>query len=307
MKENLFLFFEEIDDEYDISSHLVRIAMNRFIIDENDQYEVTGLYYLKKMKREIVDYSNPAYKTHAKARTEKDAFDKDLISDAIDQALINQTSTIGSHFIFGSLFHLRDLYAVYEGPYEKAPKSTKRDTIWEWYTRYSLLPPTTPIISKWISNEIKNHDLNSLRCTWFHGIRSALMTHEKSIAAYEMNENEQSLTKNNVSPFNNDLEESIEKFRNDRHLSRISEHLFLHKMLTRKEIQQVRNNKKKFWRTLANDKYSIEQKDCSIISEGLENQNKFIWCECERISILWQGGRMHPKNKWLHPHPTKYF
>ena len=44
--QNLFLFFEENDDEKDISSSLVHLYMNRFVIAEEDQTEIIGIYNL---------------------------------------------------------------------------------------------------------------------------------------------------------------------------------------------------------------------------------------------------------------------
>jgi len=44
--QNLFLFFEENDDEKDISSRLVHLYMNRFVIAEEDQTEIIGVYNL---------------------------------------------------------------------------------------------------------------------------------------------------------------------------------------------------------------------------------------------------------------------
>ena len=45
-KQNLILFYEENNDEKDISSKLVRLYMNRFLIGEEDQSELSGVYDL---------------------------------------------------------------------------------------------------------------------------------------------------------------------------------------------------------------------------------------------------------------------
>ena len=49
-KQNLFLFFEENEFEFDISSNLVRLSMNRFTIDEEAQFEIIGVYNLKRVQ-----------------------------------------------------------------------------------------------------------------------------------------------------------------------------------------------------------------------------------------------------------------
>ena len=46
--QNLFLFFEETDDEKDISSKLVLLYTNRFVICEDEQTEIIGVYNLAK-------------------------------------------------------------------------------------------------------------------------------------------------------------------------------------------------------------------------------------------------------------------
>ena len=39
-KQNIIIFYEENNDEKDISSKLVRLYMNRFLIEEDDQSEL---------------------------------------------------------------------------------------------------------------------------------------------------------------------------------------------------------------------------------------------------------------------------
>ena len=47
-RQNLFLFFEENYDQKDISSSLVHLYMNQFVITEEDQTEIIGIYNLAK-------------------------------------------------------------------------------------------------------------------------------------------------------------------------------------------------------------------------------------------------------------------
>ena len=46
--QHLILFFEENDDEKDISSNLVHLYMNKFVITEEEQTEISGIYNLAK-------------------------------------------------------------------------------------------------------------------------------------------------------------------------------------------------------------------------------------------------------------------
>ena len=47
-KQNLILFFEETNDVIDINSKLVRLYMNRSVIDEEDQSEISQIHVLSK-------------------------------------------------------------------------------------------------------------------------------------------------------------------------------------------------------------------------------------------------------------------
>ena len=50
--QNLFLFFEETDDEKDISSNLVHLYMNRSVMAEEEQSEIIGVYNLAKPNKD---------------------------------------------------------------------------------------------------------------------------------------------------------------------------------------------------------------------------------------------------------------
>ena len=102
-KQHSYLFLEENGLEYEISSSLVRLSMNRFVVNEDAQFEVIGIYNLERATKEMADLRNPSYKYFAKQRTEKDAFDKDLISDVMDQVTLHPR--IDAHFIIGSFSH----------------------------------------------------------------------------------------------------------------------------------------------------------------------------------------------------------
>ena len=45
--KNLIFIFEETDTKYDVSSKLVRLYMNRFIVDEDAEFEILGLSRIK--------------------------------------------------------------------------------------------------------------------------------------------------------------------------------------------------------------------------------------------------------------------
>ena len=97
-KQNLFLFFEDSDIDHNINSKLVQLSMNRFIVEEDAQVEISGIYHFKMARKSILDKSNPLFKTYAKQRIEKEAFDKDLLSDALEKVMNRQESFLFGHF-----------------------------------------------------------------------------------------------------------------------------------------------------------------------------------------------------------------
>ena len=157
-KQNLFLFFEENELEFEISSSLVQLSMNRFVIDEDDQFEVIGIYNLTKATKEMANFDDPADKYFAKERTEKQAYDKVLISEAIDQAALHPL--VDSHFIIGTYFH-------------------------RIFVDWNKYLPASSMLFDWISDEIKKNDIQSIQCTLYHGVQVCLVSNELSVARYE--------------------------------------------------------------------------------------------------------------------------
>ena len=54
-KQHLYLFLEENELEYEVSSSLVRLSMNRFVVNEAAQFEVIGIYNLERATKEMAD------------------------------------------------------------------------------------------------------------------------------------------------------------------------------------------------------------------------------------------------------------
>ena len=52
-RQNLCLFLEENDLEYVIDSKPVHLFMNRSVVNEEDQFEIIGVYYLQKVEKEL--------------------------------------------------------------------------------------------------------------------------------------------------------------------------------------------------------------------------------------------------------------
>ena len=93
-KQNLFLFFEDSDIDYDVSSKLVQLLMNRFVVAEDAQNEVSGIYQFQKLEKPMIDKNDILFKDFAKQRTEKEAFDKDIVSDALEYVILNKENDL---------------------------------------------------------------------------------------------------------------------------------------------------------------------------------------------------------------------
>ena len=255
-KQNLFLFFEENEHKFEISSDLVRLSMNRFIIDEEAQFEIIGVYNLKKTKEEMTNTKNPNYKKFAKERTDKEAFDKDLISEAVDKALSHQTTSADTHFIIGSQYHLIDWRNI-----------TERTAI---STR----------VFDWISSEIKDIGLQSLYCTIYLGTRQLPITQERD-GQRQGNSLQYSAVFSNIkSSINDDLEEFIQQIRNgcrpSMKLSNKPVMMYLIKMLTKNELKEVQTDNRQFLSTICENRRIIRISKFSVL------EGKIIWEECNK-------------------------
>ena len=124
--QNLFLFFEETDDEKDISSKLVLLYTNRFVICEEDQTEIIGVYDLAKTNEHTSLIENNSKKPFERDRLTETEFWSKLKHDegifqnfgseiepefeSHNETLMDFTDRINSipvfnHFIIGSSFY----------------------------------------------------------------------------------------------------------------------------------------------------------------------------------------------------------
>lgn len=54
LKQDLILFYENNDDDRLYSNSMVTLYMNRFIIDEESQHEVSGVYQLAAGRNDVI-------------------------------------------------------------------------------------------------------------------------------------------------------------------------------------------------------------------------------------------------------------
>ena len=61
---NIILFYEENENVRSISSKMVRLYMNRFIIDEEERFEITGVFNLAKVPKITVGRGDSLFDRH---------------------------------------------------------------------------------------------------------------------------------------------------------------------------------------------------------------------------------------------------
>ena len=149
-KQNLFLFFEENEMQNSIDRKLVLLYANYCIIDEEAGFEICGVYQLQFVSKLMYVVENPLYKTNAKQRTNKEANDKYIISEAFEKAYATQSNSIDTHFIIGSSFY---------------------SSAGDWPTIINR--PRK--LKEMISDEMKSHEVRTVHVTLLAGSRSALI------------------------------------------------------------------------------------------------------------------------------------
>ena len=88
---------------------------------------------------------------------------------------------------------------------------------------------------------------------------------------------------------NDDLEKIILNTEKNIQPSEFEDLLFLHKMLTTKELQQVNNNDSRFWDTISNinsTKDPFEKRDYTVACEDHDKKDKYLYCGCVRFTVM---------------------
>ena len=233
-KQNLFLFLEENEIQFVIDRKLVKLYVNRCVIDENSNFEITSVYEIQKVTDPMCNYLNPLFKTNARQRTNKEAVDREILTDALEKACVNKTSSTDSHFIIGSLFH------------------------------QDVSQNRLPKLQDWLLDQMKYQEINSLHVTFLTGAREFCITKETHENTYEGKEPcihtvpaEWNIplgvpTRRRNLPFNSsvndDFELAIQLIRNGRRLQQKIPS-FLHQMLNPYQLKLIETKDETFLRS----------------------------------------------------------
>ena len=165
-KQNLFLFFEENEMQSIIDRKLVKLYMNRSIIDEDANFEISGVYELQKVNDQMLNGLNPLYKTNASQRTNKESVDRDVFAEVIEKASMLETNSTDNHFIIGSSFHLDEAFVKKTAVAVQKPSRLGK------------------LIDR-LLNEVEFQAIRSLYVTVLAGIRNHLLTKEMHKEIYK--------------------------------------------------------------------------------------------------------------------------
>ena len=255
-KQNLFLFFEENEVQFLIDRKLVKLYMNRCIIDEDANFEIIGVYELLKVTDPMFNILNPLYKTNASQRTNKESADRDIVAEAIEKASKLETNSTDNHFIIGSAFHLeKNSDRKSAGAVQKPSRLAK-------------------LIARLLI-EVKFQAIRSLYVTVLAGFRNNLITKEMHKEIYDATKTSY---KNGVMEIgrtkpdgpidiplqisvNDDFELSMKFIQRGRRLQQ-NMVLFLHPLLNPYELKMFKTKDETFLESLSGHRFS-----CADVSE----------------------------------------
>ena len=263
---NLILFFEENEDKNNISSNLVRLYMNRFVIEEEKRYEIIGTFNLSKVSHSgtspdrqsnKIYYSyygrNSTWKVKSDEMFEQNwNKDKQIIETALNDRKVFTKHHVETHIIIGtSLYidHFRDSFEKF------IPKWNSR--VRKIYRGLTNAESAYDKVHKVIS-------LNQL--TLLNGWKTTFATKDQVRKAYfesKKNAEDQTLLNPRLS-VNDDLEN-------------MTSHIFTpHKMFSKRNSYYGRENVETFlYEMLSDDEIEKQQ----------SNEFQFLLSKCERLTV----------------------
>ena len=227
------------------------------------------------------DY-NPLFKTNAYQRTNKEAVDRDIFTEALEKASMHETNSIDNHFIIGSRFH--------------AKMAVKK---------LSVINPVERLMH-WLLNEVKSQEIRSLYVTILTGVRGNLITKEMHEDIYDekasMMKKSYYYTKvliKEPNPLhmsvNDDFELSIKLLRHGRRQQQIAHGtvLFLHSMLNPYELKLMEEKDETFLQSFArhhltdqvpNARADVREEELRRFPDS-DPRLRYVNCFCKELSL----------------------
>ena len=223
---NLILFFEENEDVEIINSKLVRLYMNRFTIEEEQRFEIIGVFNLTSVPKMIkFDHGDPRvyYRRlqHQKLCITKENWIKDqlILKNAIVKLSVYTQFNTDVHIIMGTSLYVESFISI--NTLIKSIQNWRKD---RW---------TYSVKGSWSPRRI------SLSLTLLNGWNDGFLSKNEVKDTYRINNSRYKYDKNSV---NNDLENFVkglscarDPMTNLTEMLPIERELFLYEMLSEAE------------------------------------------------------------------------
>lgn len=120
LSKYLIFIFEESEIKHDVSSNLVRLYMNRFIVDEDAEYEICGIHHIEKTNSKVKDIDKIiATKIDKHERISSKIVSKAAIANDSDVHIIT-----GVPFIHGIPFYYSKIRKLISNKFRKISSYT---------------------------------------------------------------------------------------------------------------------------------------------------------------------------------------
>ena len=240
--------------------------MNKFIIDEDAQFEIVRVYHFKTLRESpetkpyhewIHRYTEPECFQWLQDKTTKFDSDTKIVYNALETAIAIKGHGVGAHFIVGSRFHLN-------------------------FTFFQLFDR--------VADYARKNNLISLQCTLVEGKRINLITQEMTTDLlsggtmsldFTMIDDRWNPIVKPKPTVNDDLEKLMQDIQNRKSIKEPMTYSYAHQMLTFEELQEIQNSKSDFWRKV--DRESSFFGNMRLLSD--RSVTKFIDIHCKRYTV----------------------
>ena len=112
--QNLVFFSEEHEEPFVNCASMIKLYLNAFAIDEDAQFEIIGVFNLKKTNMSMYSNAFKKYNHYASERVEKEWFDAGVIENAFkriyqERNILNEMN-LELHFVVSSVYYMNTFY-----------------------------------------------------------------------------------------------------------------------------------------------------------------------------------------------------
>ena len=112
--QNLVFFVEEHEERFVDAAGMIKLYVNTFAIDEDAQFEIIGVFNLKKTNMSMYSNVFKKYNNYASERVEKEWFDASVIENAFERTFKDRNfpkeNYLELHFVVSSVYYMNTRY-----------------------------------------------------------------------------------------------------------------------------------------------------------------------------------------------------